>query len=196
VTYQPRPLSSGDDLLNSRDQIRTNFEIIRDDFAENHIEYNESGAGKHKFLQMPDQASAPTTAADELGLYSKDVSGVSNLFMRSETDGEEYQVSSVDDANFSLFGTNTTYGGATIRGGWTYLPGGLLMQYGAVGRTTSGLFNVNYPKSFGATPFSLVVSTNQTGTNAGGGILDDSQFQAKLTVSTAATLYWYAIGPA
>ena len=47
MTYTPRPNMANDTLLSSRDQIRTNFEIIRDDFNVDHVNVNKTGEGKH-----------------------------------------------------------------------------------------------------------------------------------------------------
>lgn len=45
-------------------------------------------------LTLPDQAAAPTVPADTLKVYSKAVSGVSELFYRQESSGTEYQITS------------------------------------------------------------------------------------------------------
>jgi hypothetical protein len=91
MSYQPRPNPSGDTLRSSRDPIRTNFEIIQNRFEDNHNDYS-SGDGKHKFMQMPEQTSSPTTAANEGALFTRqdqETSSVekASLIYREESDG-------------------------------------------------------------------------------------------------------------
>lgn len=95
MTYTSSLPVSGDSLGSTRDRIRTNFQQIATVEAVNHIAFNELGEGKHKFLQMPIQASAPTTSADEGGLYTKDDSASAPkaaLFYRNESNGTEIQL--------------------------------------------------------------------------------------------------------
>jgi hypothetical protein len=93
LSYTPRPNASGDTLVLSRDAIRTNFEVLQSRFEDNHTDFS-SGTGKHKFLQMPEQSSAPTTAVNEGGLYTKvgSTSTVTELFFRRENNGSEIQI--------------------------------------------------------------------------------------------------------
>lgn len=91
MSYQPRPNASGDTLRASRDPIRTNFEIIQNRFEDNHNDF-DSGDGKHKFMQMPEQTSSPTTAANEGALFTRqdqETSSVekASLIYREESDG-------------------------------------------------------------------------------------------------------------
>lgn len=96
MTYQLRPDASGDTLVATRNPIRNNFEIIQNRFQDNHTDF-DSGTGKHKFMQMPEQAAAPTTAANEGGLYTKQgsYSAATELFYRREGDGTEIQLTGI-----------------------------------------------------------------------------------------------------
>lgn len=96
MTYDPRPNASGDTLVASRDPIRTNFEILQSRFQDNHTDFG-SGTGKHKFMQMPEQASAPTTAVNEGALYTKQgsYSASAELFYRRESNGSEIQLTGI-----------------------------------------------------------------------------------------------------
>ena len=69
MTYTTDIPQSGDTLGGTRDRIRTNFEEIATVMAENHVAFNNADEGKHKFLQMPVQASAPATGASEAAFY-------------------------------------------------------------------------------------------------------------------------------
>jgi hypothetical protein len=105
---------------------------------------------------MPAQSSAPTTAALEGGLYTKDVgAGVTQLFYRREGSGQEIQITSGITANSATFGNNTIYL-ANHEGGWTYLPGGLIMQYGRYFTTVINTNVITYPIAFTSATYSVV----------------------------------------
>ncbi len=70
MTYDPRPNSSGDTLSSSRDPIRTNFEIIRDDFAIDHVEFDDANEGKHSQSTYIELATGPVTAANESAIWA------------------------------------------------------------------------------------------------------------------------------
>ena len=74
MTYNNNVPQSGQTLGNTRSPINTNFSLIASVEAVNHVAFNSSGAGKHKFLQMPEQgvapSGAPTTAVNEGGLVA------------------------------------------------------------------------------------------------------------------------------
>ncbi len=142
MTYTANVPQSGQTLGFTRPIINSNFNRIFTVFQNNHVAFNESGEGKHKFLQMPEQSAAPTTLPDEGGLYTKVGTNPSetNLFFRAENSsggppgGYEYQLTKVISAQTALFATNGAYGTPpatfTQTGGWTFLPGNLLLQYG------------------------------------------------------------------
>lgn len=97
MTYQPNVPVSGDSLGSTRDIIRTNFQEIASVVAINHVAFNETGEGKHKFLQMPEN-SAPTTAANEGGLYTAqdtDSAPKTALFFRTESNGTSTQLTGI-----------------------------------------------------------------------------------------------------
>ena len=131
MSYTPSVPNSGDSLGSTRVAINTNFQQIDAVNSINHEAFNTADKGKHKFLQMPEQSSAPTTAADEGGLYTKVATNPAetNLFFRGESDGKEYQLTRSDQANNLTFGDDTNYdvGPPSLNGGWTFLPGGLIL---------------------------------------------------------------------
>ena len=147
MTYTLRPTSSGDTLVSSRDPIRTNFQIITDRFDVNHVPFNSGpDAGKHKFLQMPEQTGAIPTAANEAALFARTsvvAPGETALFFKSESGtGQEYQLTNSKDANIATFG-----GAGPLHvgpNGWTFLPGGMIMMFGSFPPVTG----FNNPVSF------------------------------------------------
>lgn len=76
MTYTTNIPVQGDTLGGTRDRIRTNFQVIDTDFTVNHIAFNSIGAGKHKFVQTPDQVTDVASAVNEPVLYAK---GTNNL---------------------------------------------------------------------------------------------------------------------
>ena len=70
MTYDPRPNASGDNLASSRNPIRTNFIVIRDDFAIDHVEFNDSDEGKHKQSTYTELTTGPTVADNESAIWA------------------------------------------------------------------------------------------------------------------------------
>lgn len=187
----------GQSLGNSRPQVNGNFDYINTAFAINHVAFNASGVGKHKFLQMPEQVSAPVTLSSEGALYTKESLSITNLFWRQESNGTEIQMTNVAPTNANI--------------GASFLPGGLVIQWGFVtlSNTSSPTANVVLPvqlsvngSSVGIFPWSVVVSL---GNAPGSGIPVAGVENASLT-STGFTIsgnisaanyivYWIAIGP-
>lgn len=202
MSYDPRPNASGDTLRDSRDPIRTNFIILQDRFDENHVDLDGgAGGGKHSFLQMPEQASAPTTASNEAGFYAKvgTSPAETNLFFRGESSGFEYQMTKAIAGSTTEFATNTAYV-ANHTGGWTFLPGGLIMQYGA--RSSPGTSGViTFPLLFPSGYFSISLTLSRNASSSNQTISVDNavgvsaaSFAYRSTSSNTDPIYWTAIG--
>lgn len=214
MTYTPDIPQSGETLGGTRARINDNFQQIDTVVAVNHVAFNLSGEGKHKFLQMPVQSSAPSAASSEIAVYVKDdSSNVAQLFLRGEATGSEYQLTHLAsgvDAEIATFGTNTEYdaGPPSLKGGWTFLPGttAMLMQYGSVTSlsTTSGNpTTVTFSRAFSAAPFSINISFEKGGNSPTtdnayikNGTITTTQFEIVTTDSSQRIGYWMAIGPA
>jgi len=149
---------SGDTLGGTRDRIRTNFQLIESIQSINHVAYGTLGQGKHKFLQMPEQGSAPTTLVNEGGLYTKvgTSPAETNLFFRGESSNYEYQLTHVDSTLTASFSTSTGVNDS----GWTFLPGGLLMQYGLRSVAAKGTATtITFPKLFATAVYSITIGS-------------------------------------
>lgn len=127
-----RPSDSQSDLLN-------NFSALKVFVDRNHVAIvdptTNTSEGKHKFLQIPEQSGPPTTAVNEGGLYVKEQSSRATLFYRQESDGTEIQLTNLDPS----LGTN----------GYTFLPGGLILQWGQANISTNPTA-VTFPTVFTA----------------------------------------------
>lgn len=124
MSYTTGIPTNGQSLGNSRPQVQGNFDYINTSNSVNHVAFNSSGFGKHKFLQMPEQGSAPATAANEGGLYTKESQSITNLFWRQESSGTQIQMTNIAPTNSQK--------------GSTFLPGGLLLQWDFVTIGASG----------------------------------------------------------
>jgi hypothetical protein len=192
MSYTLRPNPSGDTLSSSRDPIRTNFQILQDRFNENHVVLDGvAGGGKHKFLQMPNQGTPPNVAAGESGLYSNTSTvapNPSSLFFRSEGN-KDYQLTT------ALDGQSTTFGAVD---GWTFLPGGLIMQYGRYTKPAASNGEINFNFTFPNAVFNvqIAVESNVGDPNRQATIntITTSKFKWKSGSSNVTTYHWMAIG--
>lgn len=126
-------------LGTSRVDIVNNFSNLFNTAAVNHYDGNATGAGKHKFVQMPaipniGQPTIPASGGDEISLYSKSISSRSTLFYTRDSSLTEIQLTGVNPS--------------AANPGYTYLPGGLLIQFGAVTLTVTNPDIVTLPTSF------------------------------------------------
>jgi hypothetical protein len=163
MTYTTDLPLSGESLGSTRDRIRANFQEIASVNAVNHVAFNSVGEGKHKFLQMPEQAAAPATLVNEGGVYTKVGTNPAetNLFFRGENSGFEYQITKSFSAQTGRFANNSNYqvGPPSLNGGWTFLPGGLMLQYGMTNAASgSSTRTVTFPVQFPNAVFSINVT--------------------------------------
>lgn len=208
MIYTPNVPQSGTFLGNTRNAILMNFQTLNTWSAVNHYPLNATDAGKHTFCSFPVQASDPATAVGECALYSKTGTNPAraNLFLRGENNNFVYQLTRTQNTSSinNIFGLNTVYtyvgkpAAATATAGWTFLPGGLIMQYGTLtGPTSSGtlLFPFAFP---GGAPFmvQLTIANNVSG---GQVVLNNASLPTAtefsyLIAGSGVTLYWTAIG--
>ena len=149
-------------------------------------------------------AGVPSTAASEIGVYAKDVSNIAQLFAKGEATGSEYQLTSMAsgaDSTITRFGTNLLYDAAPQNqyGGWTFLPGGLLLMYGTSNIPPASQ-TVRFPKSFSAVPYSIQLTMQSGATSTTSTFYVENIAQANNemyiynTSSNTRLLNWMAIG--
>lgn len=124
MAYQTNIPQANDLLSQSQLDIQTNFTDISTLINVNHGDFDTPTAGKHKFLQMPEQGGAPVTLANEAGLYAAvgASSAASELVFRRENNGPSIPFTEGENA-------------AT---GWCRLPSGILLRW-AKGTIASGV---------------------------------------------------------
>jgi len=151
MAYNKNVPGSGQSLGETRSIIQGNFEEIDDAFKVNHIDLGTAGQGKHPFLQMPNQSSAPTTAANEGAMYVL----TNQLFFREQSNGTQQQISG--SVISGTFGECPLFGGLGLKWGISqFINGGATIDYTTVGLTD---FSTN-TYAVVATPAVFTTSSN------------------------------------
>jgi len=206
MPFVPLP-NSGQSLGQTRQQIKDNMDLLRSTIGNNHIDVNDAGAGDHKYCLFASQGSDPTTVAATppgpiIALFNKSVTGVNRLYIRQPADGTVIQMTGIDPS-------------ATATG-HTFLPGGLLLQWGFVNGAHGGDNHFNGGDT-GAVTFNSAPNVNFitclnvwtqpafTGSNPGRAAsiavkspLANSGFTWVFTSESTSyqTFYWWALGTA
>lgn len=194
MAYQTTKPAPSDDLDVSVTDIQQNFLTANTVMDINHYPFDNLTAnkGKHKFVDMP-VTTLPTIASGDGGVYTK-ASGQTQLFYTSDAGAQEYQLTRAIDASIATFGTAT---------GWTFLPGGILMQWGFV-VSVSNSGTVTFPVTFSTGVFSISTTptVNSSTSHALAYCVDNTTlttstfkwFVANSVSSSSTGFYWMAIG--
>ncbi len=162
MTYDPRPNASGDTLSSSRDPIRTNFNIIRDDFAVDHVEFDDADEGKHSQSTYIELATGPVTAANESAIWA--IQGPSSaqteLYIRRENIAAG--ALSVPVSDLAIFGVAA----AGLFNATAVAQGTHNVNMTAT-RNGTGLFTCNFTNAMTDADYMVVISAQRTasGTN-------------------------------
>lgn len=178
MAYSSTIPQAGDLLSQSQNDMLNNFAAIGTVMAVNHKPFNDGAQGKHKFLQIPEEAAAPATAANEGGLYCKESPSTATtaLFFRNESSGDEVELT----------------GAKKAVDGWVYFPSGIIMMWGTVivGATTSAV--ATYVVGAGIPVLTTAYNVQLT---MDGGALDTGTVYEKLLTNTAVTVQNTGNGP-
>lgn len=183
--YLPNIPAANDIISVSQGQLQTNFQQIdngvSNGIANDHISLTNATAadrGHHANIRFVQQGADPATAVDQIGLYAKDVGGTPRLFIREESNGTIYQL----NANNPSLGTT----------GYTWLPGGLLLQWG--NQSATGANPVTFPVAF-TTTYQVVGITNANDRAFAVTNITATNFTFSVDNPIAAvTIRWMAIG--
>lgn len=146
--YNPDIPQAIDQPSQSQGEILQNFTSINEIWDVNHYTFASVNGGKHKFVQMPQQAIKPVILANEMALYTKDVGGTPEMFIER---GNGAQV----EIPFTQFSESACAGGTYSRG-YAYLPSGLLMKWGVTDAATPG--TPDFPPN--TIPFNRTIDTS------------------------------------
>lgn len=180
MAYNPDIPQASDDPSQSQGQILANFQALNTFLSVNHVDLNDGDEGKHKFLQFPEQSSAPATAANEGALYTKAVSGATELFFREESNGAELQITGAFTA--------ASPGSVT-------LAGGLIMNWGSVSAGTTGA-TTTFDTPFTSAVYSLVCTATSSNPNVSASVTTITLTDAKLFANSIALVpvFYIALG--
>lgn len=167
-----------------------------------HYSFNVNSGGLHKQSTYPVQ-SIPTTTSGQAAQYANTANSQSQLFATTDAGTNAYQMTRFNDSKFSLFGTitnNYNASGAAFSGGWTFLPGGLLFQYGYFVANLISSKTVPFPVSYTTAVFNIQLSEEVSDSSTirsqvVSGSVGNSSFGWQGTSSSGLQyIYWSAIG--
>lgn len=193
MAYQTTKPAPNDDLDVSVTDIQQNFLTANTVMDVDHYPFNNLTAtkGQHKQVQVVNQLAIPPGLANGAEtIYSKSISSGGELFFTRGSSGIEIQLTGPGNPS------------ATLQG-FTFLPGGLLLQWGEITTPGSGPTSVNFPTPFpsGNAPFSITFTVRRTGaSNAIAYYVNEAipptstDFNYIGTTSGSQFLYWMAIG--
>lgn len=214
--YNPNIPAASDFLSDSQLDIKNNFSWANTTMGVNHIDFATiTNSGKHKFVEMPNYTPTvpdpvpPGLANFEGTLYTESDGSRSQLFYTNDATGKKYQLTTIQGITFAqpLFGQFTNdYNpgsgavGGNYDGGWTFLPGGLLFQYGQASNVAN-LSQTKFPVPFPKAVFNIQLTIIQP---AGGrffislAITDQIQFACNQLNNSGTgvnlSYFWQAIG--
>ncbi len=170
--------------------LQTNTNSINSIIDVDHYPFGTGIDGQHKYLHMK-QGALPPGGVTGTGLfYTQASNGATQLYYSNGSTGNEYQLTRVNNANFGTFATNP---------GWTFLPGGLLMQWGTDTKATGG--TVTFPFAFTSSVYSIQITVNENNNNRHTVFVKTSSM-SNFTVASrdssgndeSNTFFWVAIG--
>lgn len=101
MVYKPNIPQSNDFISQSQQDMIANFGDVHKFYGlpslndGDHVPFTEGDddlKGKHKKLTLIEQGAAPATGANEMAVYTKDVGGSPEIFVREESSGDEIQM--------------------------------------------------------------------------------------------------------
>ena len=183
--YPPDGFYLGQTKLTMRNNLDGTFLTLGTDHINNNGQPNANPAGYHNVVHWTIQGADPTTIIGVTQEYTKtDANAIQQKWLKT-TGGNAYQQTTMLDGDFATFAQEP---------GWSYLPGGLIIQYGSTNGVTNGQ-DIPYAFTFPNNVFSLVVTRHQANTGSTWGY--STKTTANFTFSTSggsATVDWVAIG--
>jgi hypothetical protein len=173
-------------LATSQPIIKDNFTLSNQYFGIDHYAFDDPSAfkGLHKVCRFQ-AASTHSTAATQCAIYSKNQHGRPELYFRRESSGTEILMTNYHSPTDGVLGSS-------------FLPGGLLIQWGISGVIARNGDEVEtFDETFTVAPYSIVL----TGIHHGGEVVSGNvhtvnltDFTLRNTSDSARQFYWMAIG--
>lgn len=189
MTYNPGIPAPGTSPATGRGPIQQNFQLINTYIAQDHVALDEaSKQALHKKVTLVAPIADPAPAGSEAVVYSKTVSGKSQLFFKNSP-----------DAPFKL--TGFAQGGDSDKR-YADLPGNIRLQWGRTpSALTPGSNTITFPIAFSAAPLSIQVTLRRAGTDTSATAVVNT---ANVTATSFRVIlpsgannnfaYWFAIG--
>lgn len=185
------PASSHNPSTDQPDML-TNTNSIPSLIAIDHYGFNNNDGGRHLQVQLPVLGVIPNPTGGlkngEGTIYTKTVNGSSNLFYTPDLSGNEYQLTTINNTNFATFGPHNP--------GWTFLPGGLYLQYGSLANVTNGT-TVTFPIAYSTALISFTIGVQNNSTTSSTSwakSISTSGFILNVNQSPMPIVFWMAIG--
>ena len=207
-TFNPNVPTGLVPLNQDYNNLRLNNQQLDASFAINHFAFSDgtTNNGKHNFVQFVNRLVIPPgLSSGEETMYSKVAAGQGELFFTRGNSGTEIQLTG---PGVPLANTN----------GYTFLPGGILIQWGFVngsngsdnhfnngntGTVTFVTSNINFPNNCWSVWFTVVYNTN-TGSSPSSEAtvtydlktISKTKFDWKILTNSSqyTRFYWFAIG--
>ncbi len=196
MTYNPNIPQAADIPSQSQGELLTNFKQLNTIFDVDHVPFNDvtvANRGKHDQSTYIELTDSPGTAANEVAVFSKEVGGITRLFLQQEgiaPAGDDIQLSGTDPI--------------IAVSGHTFLPGKILLQWGQhfpVGGIVDGSASaiISYPITFGAI-FSVTATPVRDANSSRSfsikslATVSTTQFVVRVQGTSYNGLFWFAIG--
>lgn len=198
-TFSTNIPQSAQKISATQGPIQNNFQAISALINQNHVGFTDAvNYGKHTYLSLPAQDSAPSTSASEMAVYCASSTGANpyEIYYRYPSNGTIVQLS----------GSSTDSGSSTgvAVDGFAYLSSTVFIKWGTATGITTGANTITFPTSvdipvFSTTPYQVYYtqSSNPSAYIIGSYISSSSTTQFVLTVPTsgfATSIYWLALG--
>lgn len=200
MSFTPGVPDTGQTLGGTKDLIRNNFSSLRTTITNasqpNHIDVNNTGAGKHIFVQMPVQTpgAANLPAANEGGLITQTATGRSELFYARDADTTRIQLTCgtpVTAQNGTSFLPAIATTGPSITNGVKIQWG----QFSISGTSTNVVFATAFDTNIWAIVATPQTSTDIANSQVGISVQSITGFTAVRTATSPSITYNYvAIG--
>jgi hypothetical protein len=152
------------------------FELLGGDATVDMIGFGDSNGGWHRKVTYVNQGSNPGSSAGQYVVYSKMTAGQSELFAQKDATSSPIQL------------TNQVPNAASS--GFSYLPGGMLIQW--VSLSTTGSFN--WPTAFASACYGATLGYNNAASGTVPNLTSITTTTAVLSNSGTAVVFVIAIG--
>lgn len=128
----PQP---NDQLSVSQGDLLTNFQAIANFLNENHVDFAQADAGKHKWVTFPRQPAVPAIFGTDTALFNMVPAAPAPLTGISETFVHKFVAAGTLAIDIPFTASVLSYSNplpAQESYGWTYLPSGIILKWGTV----------------------------------------------------------------